>query len=137
DVEPLVESASNLDFSIHLIDPREVRCNKENFPTADHYIIDFPHKYLKKNNLPQNCFVLIMTHHFQRDKYLLHYFIENPLLYLGSLVKKKRTIRLMHPEPLPKMIHTPVGLDIFAEGAEEIAVSICAELIKVRNRMTC
>lgn len=134
DVEPLVELASKLDFSIHLIDPRPERCNKENFPMANHFIVDFPHTYLDGNKLPKNSFVLVMTHHFQRDKDILHRIRSYPPDYLGILGPKERTRRLLHPNLLHGNIHSPVGLEIFAEGPEEIAVSICAELIKVKNR---
>ena len=49
------------------------------------------------------------------------------------LDQKKRTERLLYPEPIPEWIHSPVGVDIFAESPEEIAISISAELIKRRN----
>ncbi len=42
--------------------------------------------------------------------------------------------RLKIPEDLIKSVHTPIGLDIQAETPEEIAVSIVAELIQVRNK---
>ncbi|MEH7386769.1 XdhC/CoxI family protein [Bacillus sp. JJ1521] len=133
DVQPVVELAAKLDFSILLIDPRNKRCNPENFPTADHYIVEHPHIFLQQNEIPQNSFVLIMTHNFQWDQKVLKYFVKKSIHYLGILGPKRRTARLLDPEPIPDWIHSPVGMDIDAEGSEEIAVSICAELIKKRK----
>lgn len=133
DLEPLVELASKLDFSVHLIDPRSERFHKGNFSMADQLIEEFPHIFLQNNDLPINCFVLIMTHKFEWDKNILKHFVKKPPQYLGILGPKKRTERLMYPDPIPEWIHSPVGIDIFAEGPEEISISICAEIVKRRN----
>lgn len=129
----MVELVSKLDFSVRLIDPRNERFEKGNFSTADQLIIEFPHLFLQYNDLPVNSFVLIMTHNFQWDQNVLEYFIKKPPQYLGILGSKKRTERLFHFRPIPEWVHSPVGIEIDAEGPEEIAISICAELIKKRN----
>ena len=59
--------------------------------------------------------------------------LKSPQKYLGILGSKKRTERLFHYKPIPEWVHSPVGIEIGAEGPEEIAISICAELIKKRN----
>ncbi len=133
DVEPVVELAAKLDFSIIIIDPRSQRCKPENFPTADKHIVEHPHVFLQQNEILQNNFVLIMTHNFQWDQAVLKHFVKKSVHYLGILGPRKRTARLLDPEPIPDWVHSPVGMDIFAEGSEEIAVSICAELIKKRK----
>lgn len=134
DIEPLVELVAKLDFSVCLIDPRSQRCNTKNFPNADQHIIEFPHVYLQQHNLPVNSFVLIMTHNFQWDQSILNHLIHHPTQYVGVLGPKKRTERLLNPKPVPEWIDSPVGVEIYAEGQEEIAISICAQLIKRRNR---
>lgn len=133
DIEPLVELAAKLDFSVSLIDPRSSRCNKKNFPTADQHIVEHSHMYLQNNEIPLNSFVLIMTHNFQWDQDVLKHLVTKSIRYLGILGPRRRTERLLYPEPIPLELHSPVGLDICAEGSEEIAVSICAELVKWRN----
>ena len=133
DIEPLVELVSKLDFSVRIIDPRSERFEKGNFSNADQRIIEFPHLFLQYNDLPINSFILIMTHNFQWDQHVLEYFIKKPPKYLGILGSKKRTERLFHPKPIPEWVHSPVGMEIGAEGPEEIAISICAELLKKRN----
>jgi len=137
DAEPIVDYVAKVDFSVRLIDPRSDRCNEKNFPHAAQLIVEFPDLYLQANKIPQNSFVLIMTHNFQYDQQILHHFIskENPPHYLGILGSKQRTQRLLAPNPVPDWIHSPVGLMIGAEGPEEIAVSILAELIQCRKRI--
>ncbi len=133
DTEPLVWLASKLDFTVYLIDPRRERFEQGSFSTAEQMIEEFPHVYLEDNELHPNSYVLLMTHHFQWDQRALKYLINKPPNYLGILGPKKRTARLLDPNPIPPWIHSPVGMDIQAEGPEEIAISICAELIKYRN----
>jgi xanthine dehydrogenase accessory factor len=133
DIRLLAELVSQLDFSVRLIDPRNERFENGHFSNVDQQIIEFPHLFLQNNAIPANSFVLIMTHHFQWDQNVLPYFIKKPPQYLGILGSKKRTERLFHDTPIPEWVHSPVGMDIGAEGPEEIAISICAELIKFRN----
>ncbi|MBP1932122.1 XdhC family protein [Ammoniphilus resinae] len=135
DAEPIVEYADKVDFSVCLIDPRSDRCSEKYFPHAEQRIVEFPDLYLRANSIPKNSYVLIMTHNFQWDQQILRHFIshKDPPHYLGILGSKQRTERLLSPSPIPDWIHAPVGLKIGAEGPEEIAVSILAELIQCRN----
>lgn len=133
DVEPLVTIARKLDFSVTVIDPRSMRCNKDIFPDADHLIVEHPKTYLEHHELPSRSYVIVMTHNFDRDREILSYILDKPLRYLGVLGPRKRTERIVLPRHLPNEIHSPIGLEIEADGAEEISVSVLAELIKVRN----
>ena len=56
-----------------------------------------------------------MTHHFQRDKEVLHYLLDKPFRYIGMIGSKERTRRLLDGKELPTNIHTPIGLAIGAE----------------------
>lgn len=136
DVEPFVEMASALDFSVTIIDPRSSRCNKDFFPKADQLVCEHPDTYLKRTKILKNSYVCIMTHNFQRDQKILQHFIKSPPKYLGVLGPTKRTKRLLNTEHVPEWIHSPIGLDIQAEGPDEIAVSILAEMIKVRRAVS-
>jgi len=133
DAEPLVTMAAKLDFSITVIDPRSMRCNKDVFPEADHLIVEHPKTYLEHNEIPSRSYVIVMTHNFDRDREILSCILDKPLRYLGVLGPRKRTERLVLPYQLPNEVYTPIGLEIEADGAEEISVSVLAELIKVRN----
>jgi xanthine dehydrogenase accessory factor len=134
DVEPLARLASSSDFFVTIIDPRGARCNESIFPTANQLILEHSESYLENNKIPDNSFVLVMTHSFQQDQNILHQLIQAPLYYLGVLGPRRRTERLLAPDLLPDQISSPIGLSIGAEGPEEISISIMAELLKVRNK---
>ncbi|MFC7392849.1 XdhC family protein [Scopulibacillus cellulosilyticus] len=133
DAEPLVELASKLDYSVTVIDPRSSRCSNKKFPSADFLYAEHPEKFLKETQLPSYSYVIVMTHNFNRDQQILRHLADVPLQYLGVLGPKDRTSRLLSSKSMINKIHSPIGLNIGADGPEEISVSIMAELIKIRS----
>jgi xanthine dehydrogenase accessory factor len=133
DAEPLVDIAEKMDFLTTVIDPRSSRCYKTYFPRAHKLVVEHPKSYLKQKGLPKNSYVVVMTHNFNRDRNILHYLLEIKPKYLGLLGPRKRSERLVNLKGLPDWIYSPVGLNIGAEGPEEISISIISQLIKVRN----
>ncbi|MFA9560255.1 XdhC family protein [Evansella sp. AB-rgal1] len=133
DVEPIVKRAVDFHFAPIVIDPSEVRCNRKYFEKAEKLICKHPSLFLQQNNVSENSYVLIMTHNFLRDQEIMAYFLKNPVKYVGILGPRKRTERLIQPNSIPCWVSSPVGMDIFAEGADEISISVLGELIKVRN----
>jgi len=133
DAIPLSLLASQTGFSVTITDWRPALCNKETFPHADVLLTGFPADIFPQLGFHPHDFVILMTHHFQRDKEILHHLLGKPLQYIGIIGSKKRTSRLLDGKELPPNICTPVGLAIGAEGPEEIAISIMAELIKLKH----
>lgn len=133
DAEPVARLASALDFDVTVVDPRDERCNERHFPTADRHVVRHAESYLQEETPPSASYVLVMTHSFQRDRHIVRKLLQAPVRYLGVLGSRSRTARLLAPDPPPEWLHAPVGLAIGAEGPEEIAVSIAAQLLKVRN----
>ncbi|ARK28935.1 XdhC family protein [Halalkalibacter krulwichiae] len=134
DVEPLVKRAAEFDFCPIVIDPREDRCHSKYFSDAALLVCEHPETFIAKNQIEFDSYIVIITHSFTRDQQLLHHFIHHRPKYLGILGPKRRTERLLHPEKVPSWLHSPIGVDIYAEGADEISISILAQLIKVRNQ---
>lgn len=136
DVEPLVHQAARLHFEVKVVDPRESRCQPEYFPDAQELICSHPDTFLQEKKLEPGSYVLIMTHSFERDQLILKHVAsqEENLSYVGVLGPLRRTRRLLGSAAVPNWLHAPVGLSIEAEGAEEIAVSIAAELIQARRK---
>ncbi|MCR6097658.1 XdhC family protein [Salipaludibacillus agaradhaerens] len=135
DVEPVVKKAAEFHFNVTLIDPREERCNPVNFPQASDYLCMHAEEFIATHSFKKNSYVLIMTHRFEWDQIFLQHVLDckKSLKYAGILGPRRRTCRLLGSKEIPEWLHSPVGVDIHAEGAEEISVSIIAELIKVRN----
>jgi xanthine dehydrogenase accessory factor len=81
--------------------------------------------------------VVIMTHHYERDRRALAALAARPPAYLGMLGPRARTARILEElaragtplDAVRSVLHAPVGLALGAETPEEIAVAIVAEII--------
>ena len=84
-------------------------------------------------------YVVMMTHDLEKDVKILEKLLDSTIQpsYVGILGPKKRLEKLQNHfkqdlvTQLP--ISTPIGLDIGAEGPEEIAISILAEILSTKN----
>jgi xanthine dehydrogenase accessory factor len=130
DSRPVAALAASIGFSVVIADWRQAYCQKEYFPTADDLIIGFPKELLAELSLSEADYVLVMTHHFQKDQELLEGLLAIQLNYLGILGSETRATKLFAGKPIPEWVRTPVGLKLGAEGPEEIAVSIAAQLLE-------
>lgn len=133
DSEPVVAAMSKLGFEVTVIDPRPVRLRPEIFPDAHRLIESHPEQAAQKVELPEGSYAIVMTHSFQSDRVWLSYLNQHHLRYVGVLGPRARTLRLLSSREMPLHYHAPIGLDIGAEGPDEIAVSIAAEIIRVRR----
>lgn len=91
-------------------------------------------------NIDENCFVVIVSRSHQTDRVIVQSILNNKCRYIGLIGSKTKTGKMFSylkgigiDQSLLDRIHTPIGLDINAEGPYEISVSILAELIAVKN----
>ena len=131
DAKPLVELAAKTGFSETVCDWREAFCQKKYFPNASELLLGFPKNLLKQISFSPFDYVVIMTHHFERDQEILKWVRKENIRYLGVLGPRERTKRLLKRDNVPDWIYSPVGRNIGAKGPEEIAVSIVAQLVEV------
>ena len=133
--------AKKVGFQVTVIDDRAEFANLVRFPEADEIAVRPFDRLWDSINIGPYSFVAIMTRGHLHDHLVLRQVLKNPPRYIGmigSRHKRKVIFEALKqeefPEDLIKSVHTPIGLDIQAETPEEIAVSIVAELIQVRNR---
>lgn len=131
DAIPLVSMAAGVGFEVYVSDWRSDHCTVARFPKAAQLIHSFPHEAVDSLSIQSTDFVVIMTHHFTHDQQLLQLLRGRDLRYLGVLGSTRRTARLVGEEEVPADLTSPAGLPIRAQGADEIAVSIVAQLIQV------
>ena len=88
----------------------------------------------------ENQYLIACAFNFEQDEEILYHIIRRKSAYIGMLASryKKETIynHLQErgvPEELLQKVHAPIGLPIGAETPEEIALSIAAELVKIKN----
>ena len=137
DAQPVAELARRCGLVITVVDPREAFLSKGRFPDVER-VLAHPSGFAERVQLGGNSSVVIMNHHYERDRYSLRFALEMGVPYVGVLGPTHRFKKLMaelaeegftpSPEQLER-VHNPVGLDIGAEGPEEIAVSIVAEVL--------
>ena len=88
-----------------------------------------------------NQYVVIMTFGYRSDDIALRALLNKPFNYIGVLGSKTKMEKMfaeyrndgINEEALQR-IHSPIGLDINSQTPEEIAVSIAAEIIRVKNQ---
>jgi xanthine dehydrogenase accessory factor len=137
DVLPLVEMTVMLGWHTTVVDGRPHHATVRRFGKADKVLVARPEKVLDALTPDVQTFFLLMTHNYNYDLSLLKELITRGFQYIGILGPRKKLDRMfadlrargivLHEDQLAA-IHSPVGLDIGAETAEEIAVSIIAEI---------
>ena len=138
DVVPLAEMAHILGWETIIVDGRPNYINKNPYSASCAIQLAKPEEVLSKINIDEYTFVALMTHNYNYDKKLLSILLDYEVLpYVGMLGSKTKIIRMLDefkeeginisPDQLQK-IHSPIGLDIGAENAAEIAVSIIGEI---------
>ena len=138
----LSELGNLLDFEVTVIDDREEFANRENLPAADHIITGNIGEAIKViDKLPHTYFVIVTRGH-SNDAEALRECIGSDAGYIG-MIGSKGKIEKMHNDFIKKnwaseeqwgKIYAPIGLEINSQTVEEIAVSIAAQLVMVRNK---
>lgn len=89
----------------------------------------------------ENHYVAVMTFGYRTDDRTVRAIIDKNFDYLGVLGSESKMKQLFEewradglPEGKLQKIYSPIGIRIKSETPEEIAVSIAAEIIKVKNR---
>lgn len=132
--------AAELDFDVWVLDDRQEFASRERFPQAQRLIAGPIGATLKKLEITPATFCLIVTRGHNHDEEALSHLIDRGAAYVG-MIGSKRKIRLIFDDLLAEgvsqesldTVHAPVGLEIGSQTVMEIAVSILAELISVRN----
>jgi xanthine dehydrogenase accessory factor len=139
--DPLVTIANAVGFDTILIDPRKAYATRERFPHAKQILVEWPQEALPGQLLNHSAYLVILTHDPKLDDPALQISLVSGARYIGALGSKrtnmKRRERLVKAglkEEQINRLHAPIGLDIGGHSPGEIAVSIMAEIIQVRNR---
>ena len=138
---PLVQFAQQLELDTVVIDPRSVFATAERFPVPPSQLFaKWPEEVFDEWDLNDETYTVVLTHDPKIDDQALHYFLRSPVAYIGALGGRKshgkRRDRLKEAgfdDDAINRIKGPVGLDIGAETAAEIALSIVAEVVAVKR----
>lgn len=138
----LAQAAAPLGFDIHVGDCFEGSLNPDLFPAGTHLKqADTMSAVIEALAIEPANFVIIATNH--QDKEALERLVDRPLAYLGLLASKRKVQTFTQalrqrgvPHEQLQRLHAPIGYNIGAETPEEIAISILAELLQVKNDKT-
>jgi len=138
---PLVKLAKVLDFHVIVIDDRLLYANRERFPDADEVLVGDMAQMLKEMTITPSCYIVLITRGHAYDEPCLRVVLPSQAKYIGMIGSRRRIKACFQrfrdedkiSEELIERVYAPIGLDIATETPAEIALSILAEVIKVRR----
>ena len=137
----LSEVLSRMDFEIHILDHREnLNTMEANYFVTTKQIIDFEEigNYIPEGN---DVYVVIMSFGYRTDDIIIRRLINKNFKYIGMLGSKEKIATLFQnmivdgfdKDTIAK-VYAPIGIDIKSETTQEIAISVAAQLIRVKNQ---
>jgi xanthine dehydrogenase accessory factor len=143
DAIPLVRAAAGIGWRPVVVDDRAAFLTEERFPESSALVhVDAPAQIVDEATLDERTCVVIMTHNYIRDREYLHGLLGSDVGYIAMLGPAARTQRILMDLAAEGVevtdhdrarIHGPAGLDLGAEGPDEIAHAIIAEIVAVRH----
>lgn len=138
---PLARLASQIGFSYTIVEDRTEYAGRDRFPDAKDIIVTNEEQFGQDVSFTPTDYVAIVTRSHDIDYVALKAVLKYPVKYIGLIAskrKKKQVFEKLKADGFKdseiRMIHSPIGLDIAAQTPAEIAVSIVAELIQVKNQ---
>lgn len=144
DARPVSQLAKSLGWEVQVTDECVAHIAPIFFPNADKLSL-CQREYIERDfNITAYTACILMSHNYEYDRDVLKKLVSTPTPYIGILGPRKRFDKMLSEfkkdgldlttEQLYR-IHSPIGLDIGAEAADEIAISIVAEIqSKFANR---
>jgi xanthine dehydrogenase accessory factor len=137
----VAQMALMLDFEVVVCDPREEYHLTWDIPGTT-FSRAMPDDLVLELQLDPHCAVVAVTHDPKLDDMVLLEALKSPAFYVGALGSRgntaKRKLRLRDfdlSDAEIDRLHGPIGLDLGSRTPAEIAVSILAEIVAVRNRV--
>jgi len=128
-----------VDFKVVIIDDRPMFADPKRFPEADEVLVEPFEGVFNKLQVNPQSYVVIVTRGHLHDGEVLQQAIRTKPGYIG-MIGSKRKVTLLYEglrdkgikKQLLDRVYAPIGVDIHSETPAEIAISIIAELIKVK-----
>lgn len=135
----LVRVGKVLGYRVTVCDARPVFATKKRFPDADEVVVDWPHRWLEKQDVDERTVIAVLTHDPKFDVPALQVALRTNAGYIGAMGSRRthvdRLVRLKEAgisDAECERLHSPIGLDLGARTPEETAISIAAEIVQAR-----
>jgi xanthine dehydrogenase accessory factor len=140
--QAIAETACGLGFAITIVDDRPEYLAADRFPggvgtglTTAEYTAGVP-------EINESTYVVIVTRSHETDLKALKHALVHKAAYLGMMGSGKK-VRAVYeslmaegvPADVLESVHAPIGLDIGSKSPKEVAISVVAEILKVRNKV--
>jgi xanthine dehydrogenase accessory factor len=139
----VVHLAKWLGFRVAVSDDRAEFCNPESVPGADAYYPVEMGKLTEHLKVTPQTYLVITSRGSSVDAQGLPSLLESDAAYIGVIGSKRRwltTVKALKKKGVSEekitRVHSPMGLELNAETPEEIAVSIMAEVLMLRDKGT-
>ncbi len=140
---PLVTLARTLGFRTVVVDGRPRLATGERFPDVDELVVGIPSEVTSRVVLLPSTAVVLVAHDYKYDLPVLRHVLATPAGYVGMLGSRRRgeaILKLLREEGVAEdalaRIRVPIGLDLGARSAPEIALAILAEIVATRYGAT-
>ncbi len=138
--QPLVIMGRLLGFQVAVLDDRATFAHPQRFPEADTVLAADFRDGIRQLAVDRDSYVVLATRGHQHDVECLRELVGSEPAYLGMIGSRRRVggvFDLLQREGVPaerlRRVHAPIGLDLGARTPAEIALSIAAEIVKVRR----
>ncbi|WP_320042419.1 XdhC family aldehyde oxidoreductase maturation factor [uncultured Desulfobacter sp.] len=136
----LAKMANLVDFTCVVTDDRAEFANESRFPhSAQIRVLDDFSNAFDGLDIDGNAYIVILTRGHLHDQTVLEQALKTDAAYIGMIGSKKKKKQIYDnlmekgvAQAQLEQVYAPIGLKIKAETPAEIAVSIMAELIKIR-----
>jgi xanthine dehydrogenase accessory factor len=144
DALAMVRLGAAIGWEVVVVDDRENLLNRERFPEASEFVhLEDALEAARTARIDTLTCAIVMSHNYLRDKDCLRSLLGTDVSYIGMLGPHARLNRLLadlaKESVVPSTsdmdkIYGPAGLDIGAEGPEEIAWGVIGEIIAFRQK---
>jgi xanthine dehydrogenase accessory factor len=140
---PLVTLARTLGYRTAVLDGRPRFATRERFPDADDLKIGIPSELVAGYPLIATTALVLVAHDYKYDLPVLRHALASPVGYIGMLGSSRRgaaIVKLLREEGVDAAslarVRVPIGLDLGARSAPEIALAVLAEIQMARTGAT-
>ncbi len=140
---PLTAMAKELGFRTVVVDGRPRFATRERFPHVDDLRIGVPSELVQQIPLIPTTALVLVAHDYKYDLPVLRHALGTPVGYIGLLGSTRRGAAILNllredgvGEEALARVRVPIGLDLGAQSAPEIALSILAEALAAQRNAT-
>jgi xanthine dehydrogenase accessory factor len=139
----VVHLAKWLGFRVAVSDDRAEFCNPETLPNADAYYPVPMAELTNQLKVTPQTYIVVTSRGSSVDAAGLPGLLDSNAAYIGVIGSKRRwltTVKALKENGVAEekitRVHSPMGLELNAETPEEIAVSIMAEILMLKDKGT-